>query len=275
MTLDPPPYRFTAGSAPLLVSMPHGGTALPEPVAARMTEAGRLLADTDWHIARLYDFLEPFGASVIEANYSRYFVDLNRDPAGAPLYPGASETGLCPTTTFAEEPIYKAGQEPDSEEIADRRAAVWQPYHDRIAAELSAIRERHGIALLWDAHSIRSRVPRFFEGRLPDLNIGAGGGVTAAPELIGLLTAVARDAGEIGYSHAVDGRFKGGFITRNYGRPEVGVHAVQLELSQITYMDEEPLFEFRENRARKVRPVLAGLIQSAIAWAELETGAPS
>ena len=258
------PYSFTAGSAPLLVSMPHVGTGLPAAVAGRMSEAGRSLADTDWHVDRLYDFLGELGASVIAASQSRYLIDLNRAPDGRALYAGASNTELCPTSSFAEQAIYAAGQDPDAAEVAARRAGVWQPYHDRLAAALAEIRARHGIALLWDAHSIRSRVPRFFAGRLPDLNIGTGGGASADPGLIAELTRAA--AVEEGYSYVVDGRFKGGYITRNYGDPAAGVHAVQLELSQITYMDEDPPYGFREDLAAGIRPVLRALLEAALGW---------
>jgi N-formylglutamate deformylase len=232
-------------------------------MAARMTEAARALPDTDWHVDRLYDFLEDLDASVLTATQSRFVIDLNRAPDGAPLYPGASNTELCPTTTFDELPVYRAGQGPDEAEIEARRARVWRPYHERLRAELAAIKARHGVALLWDAHSIRSRVPRFFEGRLPDLNFGSGGGVTADPELLGRLAEV---AGGSGYTQAVDGRFKGGYITRAYGRPGDGIHAVQLELSQVVYMDEAPPYGFREDLAAGIRPVLRRLLERAQDW---------
>ncbi len=264
------PYRFTPGATPLLVSMPHVGTHLPAEIAAGMTEAARALPDTDWHVDTLYDFLAALGASVLTATQSRYVIDLNRPPDDAPLYPGASNTGLCPTTTFADEPIYLEGAAPDEAEIEHRRALIWRPYHDRLAAELAAIKARHGVALLWEAHSIRSRVPRFFEGRLPDLNLGTAGGASAAPDLLARLTAVTKTAA--GYSHAVNGRFTGGYNTRTFGDPEARVHAVQLELSQITYMDEDPPYSFREDLAAGVRPVLRRLLETALAWAAEVTG---
>ena len=262
-------YRFTEGRRPLLVSMPHVGTEVPEEIRARLTEAARPLPDTDWHVDRLYDFLEELGASVIAANYSRTVIDLNRPPDGKPLYPGASETELCPTSTFAREPIYREGQEPDAAEVAERRARYWQPYHDRLAQTLEALRQRHGRVLLWDAHSIASRVPRFFEGRLPDLNLGSAGGTSADPALIERQRDVLEAAVAEGFTMAVDGRFKGGHITRRYGRPEAGVHALQLELSQITYMDEAPPYGFREDLARTIRPMLRRLLESALVWADV------
>lgn len=270
--MTPEAFEFRGGSLPLLVSMPHSGTFMPSAVEARMTEAALRLPDTDWHIPQLYDFLEEMGASVLQATHSRYFIDLNRNPDGRPLYPGVNGTELCPTTTFDEEAVYKPGQVPTEAEVAERRELIWQAYHDRLATELSEMRERHGIALLWDAHSIRSEVPRFFEGKLPDLNFGTGEGLSASDSLVDLLLSVARDAEEsLGFTHVLNGRFKGGYITRYHGRPRTGIHAVQLELSQATYMEEKHPFTFREKHAKKIRPVLAGLLQSMVAWAELES----
>ena len=265
------PFIFRSGGSPLHVSMPHSATFLPPALEARMTEPALALPDTDWHIPRLYDFVKELGASVIEATHSRYYIDLNRDPKGKPLYPGADVTELCPTTTFAKRAIYKPGQAPTDAEIAERREAVWEPYHEKLARELSALRQKHGIALLWDAHSIRSQVPRFFEGRLPDINLGTGDGLSAAADLVGLVSAVARDAQQsLGFTHITNGRFKGGYITRYHGRPRTGIHAIQLELSQATYMDEEQPYRLRDELADKIRPVLAGFLQSMIAWAEQE-----
>jgi len=261
------PYTFTAGGSPLLVSMPHVGTELPEAVAAGMTEAAKTVPDTDWHVDRLYDFLDHLDASILAATQSRYVIDLNRAPDDRPLYPGASNTGLCPVTSFGEEPIYLDGRAPDAAEIAARKDRVFRPYHERLGRALAAIKERHGYALLWEAHSIRSRVPRFFEGRLPDLNLGSAGGVSADPELIARLSQVAETEGAAaGYSHAVDGRFKGGYITRSFGDPAGRVHAVQLELSQITYMDEAPPFGFRDDLAAGIRPVLRRLLETMLDW---------
>ena len=265
------PYRFRQGSLPLLVSMPHSGTYLPPEIAARLTAVAQTVPDTDWHIPQLYDFLQDLDVSLLQATHSRYVIDLNRAPDNKALYAGASNTELCPLQTFDQEEIYREGQRPDAAEVEARRAEIWQPYHDRLRDELAAIKARHGFALLWDAHSIRSEVPRFFEGRLPDLNLGTADGKAAAPGLLDLLAAVARDAGQLGYTHAANGRFKGGYITRSHGDPANSVHAVQLELSQITYMDEDPPFTFREDLAEKVRPVLSGLVHAMLAWAEVES----
>ena len=264
-------FTFKAGGGPLLVSMPHVGTRVPESIAARMTELAKTVPDTDWHVDRLYDFLDHLDASVLAATQSRYVIDLNRAPDDRPLYPGASNTGLCPATTFDETPIYLDGQEPDAAEIATRRDRVFRPYHERLTNALAAIVERHGYALLWDAHSIRSRVPRFFEGRLPDLNLGSADGISADPGLLARLAAVAEVAE--GYSHAVNGRFKGGYITRAYGNPIDSVHAVQLELSQVTYMDEAPPFGFRDDLAAGIRPVLRRFLDTMLDWGQGTMGA--
>lgn len=259
------PYRFTPGSTPLLVSMPHVGTHMPADLAARMTEAALALPDTDWHVDRLYDFLAAEGAGHLVATHSRYVIDLNRPPDGKPLYPGASNTELCPTTLFDERPIYRPGEAPDAAEVEARLARYWRPYHERLAAELAALRRRFGIALLFDAHSIRSRVPRFFEGRLPDINLGTAGGASADAGLAARLIETAKAA--TAYRSVLNGRFTGGYITRRYGRPAEGVHAVQLELSQITYMDEAPPFAFREDLAAGIRPVLRAIVRALLRWA--------
>jgi len=257
-------YAFTEGSTPLLVSMPHDGIIIPEPLAARMTPYARTTPDTDWHMARLYDFAAELGASVLRPYHSRFVIDLNRSPDGKPLYPGASNTELCPTRCFDESAIYLDGEAPDDDEIAERRARYWQPYHDRIAATLADIKSRHGIALLYDAHSIRSVVPRFFDGRLPDLNLGTADGASCASTLEDALTGVLECAHD--YTHVLNGRFTGGFITRTYGDPENGVHAVQLEQAQVSYMDEDAPYDYREDLAEGVRPTLRALLEAMLTW---------
>lgn len=258
-------FTFRSGDSPLLVSMPHVGTHVPPEIAERFTSEARPLPDTDWHVDRLYDFLDDLDATVIAAAHSRYVVDLNRPPDDRPLYPGASNTGLCPLTTFDGAPIY-AEDEPNAAEIAERRTRYWRPYHERLSTALKEIQTRQGIALLWDAHSIRSRVPRFFEGRLPDLNIGTADGAGADAALTERIAAAAAAKGA-DYTAVVNGRFKGGYITRAYGDPREGIHALQLELSQITYMDENPPYAFRDDLAAQIRPVLRRLVQAARDWA--------
>ena len=257
-------FRFSEGAAPLLVSIPHCGTSVSDDLAARMTPEALALPDTDWHVDRLYDFAVGLGASVLAATHSRYVIDLNRSSDNAPLYPGADNTGLCPTTTFAREPIYRAGQEPDAAEVSRRVGSFWRPFHERLEAEIARIRGSHGFALLFDAHSIRSEVPRFFAGRLADLNLGTADGASADAGLVARLEAIGRGAD--GYTSVLNGRFKGGYITRSYGRPAAGVHAVQLELSEITYMDEDPPYAWREDRAMRIRPVLRSLLEAMLAW---------
>ncbi len=258
-------FEFTEGRTPLLVSMPHVGTLIPKAIAERMTETARRVPDTDWHLDRLYDFLGDLGASVLRPIHSRYVVDLYRSPDGASLYPGQATTGLCPGETFDGEPLYLDGTPPSDDDVAQRVETYWRPYHEKIAAELSRLKARHGIALLWEAHSIRSHVPRLFEGRLPDLNLGTAGGASCAPELAKKLAAVANSAA--GYSAVLNGRFTGGYITRHFGNPGQGVHAVQLELTQASYMEESHPFAFDEALARKVRPTLRRLIETALEWA--------
>lgn len=261
---SPEPFVFRTGRTPLLVSMPHVGTYIPDDIAAVLTDRALTVPDTDWHVDRLYDFLDDLGASVIAATHSRYVVDLNRAPDGSDLYPGRDTTELCPTASFERHPLYRDGRLPDDAEIGRRVGAYWQPYHTQLAAELERLKATHGRALLWDAHSIASVVPRFFEGRLPDLNIGTNGGASCDPSLSLRVTTVA--AATTGYTSVLNGRFKGGYITRQYGRPDDGVHAIQLELSQRTYMEEGPPFAFREDRATAIRPVLRVMLETMLDW---------
>ncbi len=261
-------YRLRQGSTPLLISMPHAGSYLPSDIAARLAPAARPTPDTDWHVDRLYGFAAKLGAGLLAATHSRYVIDLNRPPDGRSLYPGADNTELCPTTTFDGEPIYADGRAPDPNDVAARLKLYWRPYHERLADELARIRERHGIALLWEGHSIRSRVPRFFDGRLPDFNFGTGGGTgggaTCAPELAQRIVAVLDQSNE--FSAVLNGRFTGGYITRRFGDPANHIHAIQLELSQITYMDEAPPYDYRPDRAGRVQNILERLLTIATDW---------
>jgi N-formylglutamate deformylase len=250
------PYKWRPGHTPLLVSMPHTGTHIASELKKRMSKAALGLPDTDWHLEALYDFLDEIGASVLVATHSRYVVDLNRPPDNASLYPGQDTTPLVPLDTFHRQPLYRAGCEPGEDEVAQRVAEYWRPYHDKLAQELQALRQKFGYALLWDAHSIFSEVPRFFTGKLAELNLGTADGRACGPGVgEALLDRVS------GYSAMLNGRFKGGYITRTYGDPAKGVHAVQLELSEATYMEESPPFRFREDLAKRLRPQLRALIE--------------
>ncbi|MGF6967016.1 N-formylglutamate deformylase [Paraburkholderia sp. WC7.3g] len=258
-----PVFSLHQGSLPLLISIPHQGTRIPPDIAATMTPVAQRTDDCDWHLDRLYAFAKRLGASMLTPAYARYVIDLNRPPDGANLYPGQDTTGLLPVDTFDREPLYLDGHLPDDAEVARRRDAYWKPYHDALTGELAALKAKHGKVLLWEAHSIRSHVPRFFDGRLPDFNFGTSNGASAAPGMADALTALVERHG--GYSAVANGRFKGGYITRQYGRPEQGVHAVQLELSQITYMEERLPYAYDENLAVKVAPLLEALVTTALA----------
>jgi N-formylglutamate deformylase len=257
-------YQFKAGSIPLLVSMPHVGTDIPDDVLAAMTPAAVDKQDTDWHLVRLYEFLGEMGASTLSARWSRYVIDLNRPPENTNLYPGQDTTGLCPVDTFHREPLYREGRLPDQREVERRLAAYWKPYHDQLRAELDRLLALHGRVVLWDAHSIASVVPRFFEGKLPDLNFGTADGKSCAQDLSDAIvsTALAQDR----FSVAVNGRFKGGHITRYYGQPSTNVHAIQLEMCQSTYMDEEAPYGYRADLAAQVQGVLRSMTQAAAGW---------
>ena len=259
------PYRFTPGDAPLLMSIPHVGTAIPAAVEARMTGRALMRPDTDWHLDRLYDFANELGIPTLQAVWSRYLVDLNRPPDDAPLYPGRLSTGLIPEFDFAGDPLYRDGEAPGTEERAERLRACWLPYHQRLERELASIHRKHGIAILFDCHSILSEVPRLFEGRLPDFNLGsAAGGACDA----GLRLELAEALGDFGEDRlVVDGRFKGGFITRQYGDPENRIHAFQLELSMATYCEEAAPWSYVPDKAAGVRPALRAMLEAALAWA--------
>jgi len=252
-------FELVRGNSALIVSIPHDGRQVPPDVASRLTPAARVLPDTDWHVRRLYEFVHELDATTLAARYSRYAVDLNRPPDGTPLYPGRWESRLVPVTTFSGDAIYQADP-PTPREIERRRGVYWAPYHAALTDEIARVRERHGYALLWDAHSIRSRVPSLFEGRLPELSLGTAEGTACASELGDAVFEVARNAADL--CAVRDQRFKGGYITRHYGRPEAGTHAIQLELVQATYMHEEPPYEFDESRAKRIRPVLRHLVEA-------------
>jgi N-formylglutamate amidohydrolase len=251
-------YRLTLGVAPVIVSIPHAGTRLPTGLESSLTRAGATLPDTDWHVEQLYGFAAARGCTVLAAQYSRYLIDLNRPPDDAPLYPGQAHTGLCPTRTFEGEAIYRDGRERvAASEIAQRRASYWQPYHTALTAALEETKRRHGHAVLLDAHSIRSRVPRLFEGRLPDINLGTDDGRSCSAEIERALERLLR--AQVRFSHVINGRFKGGYITRHYGVPGQRIHALQIELAQDAYMDEDAA-SYEPARAAPLRELLQSVL---------------
>lgn len=266
-TPQAPSFYAQRGTSPLLVSMPHIGTEIPAELATAFNPRALAVEDTDWHLAQLYDFLPELGASILMPRFSRYVIDLNRPPDDAPMYPGASNTELCPTRFFTGDALYRAGCEPGASDRAVRRTILWQPYHTALAQELVRIKAIHGYALLWDAHSIRSQIPWLFEGRLPDLNIGTASGASADASIAdAVLDAASENDDGAGWpSRVLDGRFKGGYITRHYGAPQQRVHAIQLEMCQALYMQEEPPFAYDRLKAARIQPVLKSMMTRALA----------
>jgi N-formylglutamate amidohydrolase len=256
-------FSFEAGSGPLLISIPHDGRELAPGMANRMTESGLALPDTDWHVRLLYDFATTLGAGIIAANFSRYVIDLNRSGSDDPLYAGQLSTGLCPAQTFAGDDIYMDGDTVEDDEQQSRLERYWQPYHSKIEDELSRLKGEFGYALLWDAHSIRTRVPGLFAGALPELNIGSDDGRSCSPILEKAVAAAALDSP---CSSVLNGRFKGGHITRHFGRPQDNINALQLELAQHSYMDEASgKYDLRKSGLLQgtLRPMLASFLASA------------
>ncbi|WP_044563596.1 N-formylglutamate deformylase [Azospirillum sp. B4] len=259
-----PIFTFREGMAPLLISFPHVGIRVPDRIAARLVPEAHGLADTDWHVDALYDFADGVGASILVAGYSRYVVDLNRPADDANLYPGQAGTALVPEVMFDGTPLYLPGQGPDAVEKGERVGAYWRPYHAQLAAELERIKARHGYALLWDAHSIAAEVPRLFDGRLPDLNLGSNAGAACEGPIADAVFQVARASD---YSAVLNGRFKGGHITRHYGRPAEHVHALQLELSQDTHLAPGLVPALDPLRCAQLRPALRRMIETFLSQA--------
>jgi N-formylglutamate deformylase len=256
-------YTLHPGSSPLLISLPHVGTQIPADQRARYTERALQAEDTDWYLDRLYAFAQGLGVGLIVPRFSRYLVDLNRPSENQPMYPGANNTELCPTRHFTGEPIYRDGQAPDAAEIERRVETCWRPYRSAIGSELERLKAAHGHAVLFDAHSIKSELPWLFDGVLPHMNLGTVDGAACAPTLRDALAAVF--AAQARYTHVVDGRFKGGHITRQYGRPADGVHAVQLEMCWRAYMDETPP-RWNDALAAEVTPLLTRLVITLRDW---------
>lgn len=254
-------FTLHRGAAPLLVSLPHDGLELPPGFAARLTADAQRLPDTDWWVGRLYAFAHELGASVLKPRHSRYVVDLNRPPDNLSLYPGQNTTGLCPTIQFDGTPLYRDGQAPDEAEVAERVERYWMPYHLALQEELARLRARHGRVVLWEGHSILSVVPYLFEGRLPDFNLGTADGTSCSPGCQQRVEAVL--AAQQDYTWIANGRFKGGYITRRYGQPGQGIDAVQLELAQCNYLDEET-FEWDPARAEPTQRLIRRMLEAAL-----------
>ena len=260
--MSEPIFEYLSGDVPLLISFPHSGTYVPTELAARLRPEVLDLPDTDWFVPELYDFVRELGASVLRATHTRYAVDLNRPPDGAPLYPGQRETTVCPTETFDGEALYREGANPTPVEIAGRLRTFWQPYHDRLGLLTQELVRRHGHCVLWDAHSIRSTVPALFDGRLPDLNIGTADGRSCSPSVVDRLVASLSEQTQ--FSFVVNGRFKGGYITRNYGNPAARIDAVQLEIAQSAYLVETRTPTFDAARAKPLNLLLRQLLENVV-----------
>lgn len=255
--------QVTSGDSPLVLGLPHTGTDIPTDCLEPLNEIGHAMADTDWHIHRLYGGLVA-EATTVRTTVHRYVIDVNRDPSGESLYPGQNTTGLCPTTDFDGVAIYRDGQEPDAAEVERRRATYHAPYHAALRAELDRVKARHGFAILYDCHSIRSHIPFLFDGILPDFNVGTNNATTCAPDLEAQVFGHCRHAD--GYSSVLNGRFKGGWTTRHYGKPDDGMHAIQMELAQSTYMAEQAPWDYAPERASRMRAHLKLILEALSDW---------
>jgi N-formylglutamate deformylase len=254
-------FELHRGTAPLLISVPHDGTAVPDDIAERLTDSARSVPDTDWHMSRLYAFARELGASMIVPAHSRYVIDLNRSEDDVSLYPGQNTTGLCPIVQFTGEPVYREGHAPDEDEIRARVDRYWRPYHQALQGEIERMKAAHGRIVLWEGHSIKGELPFLFEGRLPDLNLGTANGASCSPALQSQLEALLVGQGD--YDFVVNGRFKGGYITRHYGDRDNGVEAVQLEISQRIYMDEAS-FAWDPAKAARLQTLVRRLLEATL-----------
>lgn len=258
------PPLVDQGDSPVILGLPHTGTDVPAHILDRFNERGRAMADTDWHIHDLYAGLLK-GVTTVRTPIHRYVIDVNRDPDGASLYPGQNTTGLCPLTDFDGNPIYRAGQEPDTSEIETRKNAFHTPYHTALRAEMDRVRKRHGFAILYDCHSIRSHIPFLFDATLPDFNIGTNSGTTCAATIETAVQTLCANA--TGYSAILNGRFKGGWTTRHYGQPTQGWHAIQMELAQSTYLTAQcPPWTYDAPRANRLRAHLTTILTALSNW---------
>lgn len=250
------------GTSAVILAMPHGGTFVPDDILARLNDRGRALSDTDWHIDALYRDLLP-SATTVAANFHRYVIDANRGADDASLYPGQNTTGLCPLTDFDGQSIWDTP--PDAADIAARTAQFHAPYHAALQAQIDRVRALHGVAIVYDCHSIRSDIPFLFNGLLPVFNVGTNSGASCAAALTEAVLSPCLDQ-----NHVLNGRFKGGWTTRHYGQPAQGVHAIQMEIAQRAYLASESLpWAFDAQTAAVPRAVLARILQA------LDTLAPT
>lgn len=256
------PVEVEFGNSPLILAMPHSGTFVPDDIQQHLNEAGQALRDTDWHIDQLYDGLVP-DVTTVRANFHRYVIDANRDPSGQSLYPGQATTGLVPLTDFDGNGIWH--RPPDDTQTEQRRLAYHAPYHRALAAQMQRVKSIHGFAILYDCHSIRSKIPYLFDGLLPDFNIGTNLGQTCAPQITASVLAHCQAAAD--YNTVLNGRFIGGWTTRHYGRPEQGIHAIQMELAQSNYLENEAApWTYDQTKAARLREVLEPLLTTVSAW---------
>jgi len=262
--LNPEVFDLHRGTTPLLISVPHVGTTIPDELKPLYQPRALEVEDTDWHLDRLYSFAGELGAGLMVPRLSRYVIDLNRPQEDTPMYPGVNNTELCPTHFFTGEPLYREGRAPDAAAIAERTRRYWRPYHEALGRELQRLKDAHGYAILFDGHSIKSELPWLFPGRLPDLNLGTVEGHSCAADLRNRLRGVLEAQRTFG--HVIDERFKGGYITRHYGRPGEKVHAVQLEMCWRCYMSETPPYIYDPTHAAIVQPLLRGLVEAMLAW---------
>jgi N-formylglutamate deformylase len=256
-----PRYRLQQGYIPLLLSLPHNGSEIPDDIRSQLKPFAQTAPDTDWFVDQLYAFAISMGASVLKPRYSRYVIDLNRSPDDQSLYPGQNTTGLCPLTAFTGESIYQDGKQPDQNAIAYRRTHYWQPYHSALQDEIQRLKQLHGRVLLWEGHSIRPELPFLFEGRLLDFNLGTASGASFPQAALRQVESVL--AAQSDYSWVSNGRFKGGYITRHYAKPDAGIYAFQLELSQSAYMDEN-MTGFDAEKAAPVQALIKRMMHTAL-----------
>ncbi len=243
-------FSVLEGRSPIILAQPHGGTHVPDSIRDQLNDTGKALADTDWHINRLYDGLLN-DVTVVQSHVHRYVIDANRDPEDVSLYPGQNTTSLCPLTDFDGNPIYKTGREPSEDEIKQRCNTYHRPYHNALADQIERLKQIHGSVILYDCHSIRSTIPFLFDGTLPDFNIGTFNGHSCNPEIEAIVKSICSQVSD--YTYVVNGRFKGGWTTRHYGQPDQNIHAIQMELAQSTYMLETAPWHYVPTKAKQTR----------------------